>query len=245
MADRLVIVSGKGGAGKSTAAVLLGRSLAASGKKVLLVDADVGLNALGILTGAAENVVYHWGDALAGRCRAQDCVATCSDGLHLLLAPTAPAPELTAEGFAQLVLSFNASYDYIFIDGPAGIGAGMELAAAPAEKALLLSAPDDVSVSGCAKAAQRVCTCGPKQARLIINRFRFKAVKKCRQINIDSMIDRAGVRLIGIVPEDKNLWYFGSCGLLPKRESPAIAAYARIAGRLQGQNILLNPYLLK
>lgn len=245
MADRLVIVSGKGGAGKSTAAVLLGRSLVSSGKKVLLVDADVGLNALGILTGAAAQSVYHWGDALAGRCDAGDCVADCGGGLHLLLAPAAPSGELTPARFTQLILSYDAAYDYILVDGPAGIGAGMELAAAPAAKALLLSAPDDVSVSGCAKAAQRVCACGPKQARLIINRFRFKAVKKCRQINIDNMIDRAGVRLIGIVPEDKNLWYFGSCGLLPKRESPAIAAYARIAGRLQGQNILLNPYLLK
>lgn len=245
MAERIVIASGKGGAGKSTAAVLLGRSLVAAGKKVLLVDADIGLNALRILTGLAQKTVYHWGDALLNRADGRDCVISGENGISLLPAPDIPSAEYTAEGFRSLILSLDPSYDFILIDGPAGIGEGMALAAAPAQKAILLSAPDDVSVSGCAAAARRVCTCGPTQSRLIINRFRFQAVRKCRQINIDHMIDRAGVRLIGIVPEDKNLWYFGSAGLLPKASSPAIDAYSRIAGRLLGEHISLNISLLK
>ncbi len=244
MAQRIVILSGKGGAGKSTAAVLLARSLHAAGKKVLLVDADVGMNALSILTGTAQKTVYHWGDALTGAA-VRDCIVSCGDGVSLLPAPGLPSADHTPAAFRGLIQSLDGAYDFILIDGPAGIGAGMALAAAPAEKALLLSSPDDVSVSGCAAAARRIGACGPAQTRLIINRFRFQAVRKCRQINVDHMIDRAGVRLIGIVPEDKNLWYFGSAGLLPKPASPAIDAYGRIAGRLLGQQISLNVSLLK
>lgn len=245
MAERIVIVSGKGGAGKSTAAVLLGRGLASAGVRVLLVDADVGLNALEILTASAEQTVFHWGDVILGRCAVGDCVVDCGNGLFRVGAPTAHGAEQTPEAFDRVIGSLDGSYDFILIDGPAGIGEGMRLAAAPAKKALLLSAPDDVSVSGCARAAAEVMRAGPTQTRLIINRFRVKAVRKCRQINIDDVIDRAGVRLIGIVPEDKNLWYFGSGGLLPKSSSAATRACDRIAARLMGRQVPLNLSELK
>lgn len=245
MAKILVIVSGKGGAGKSTAAVLLGKSLAAAGKKVLLIDADAGLNALDILTGVRETAVYHWGDALLGQCGAEDCIRDWGAGLSLISAPAFLREEYTPEKFTDFVKSVSDLYDFVLIDGPAGIGGGMTLAAAPAEKALVLSAPDDVSVNGCARAAERVLKAGPIQARLIINHFRFQAVRRCRQINIDNVIDRAGVQLIGIIPEDKNLWYFGTGGLLLRQNSPAIEAGQRIARRLLGEKVRLDLNQLK
>ena len=76
--------------------------------------------------------------------------------------------------------------------------------------------------------------------RLILNHFRYNAVRKTFQKNIDDSIDKSGVRLIGIVPEDKNLWYFGSGGLLPKKSSSGVSAFKRIAGRLLGDNTPLR-----
>ncbi|MBR1810166.1 MAG: AAA family ATPase [Clostridia bacterium] len=245
MAERITVLSGKGGAGKSTCCVLIGKALVACGKKVLLADCDIGLRALDIFTGAQGETVYHWGDVLLGRCDAADAVVHCSAGFDLLSAPSALDDALTEAGFRGIINALDSRYDVILIDGPAGIGQGLRLAAAPSQKALLVSAPDDVSLCSCAAAAKELETACAVSTRLIINHFRFKAVRKSLQKNIDDSIDKAGARLIGIIPEDPNLWYFGSGGMLPKAQSPAIDACARIAARLLGRNLPLKVSALK
>ena len=67
---KIVVTSGKGGVGKTTVTATLGRKLALQGYKVVLVDGDVGLNNLDVVTGIERRVVYDIGDVLAGRCRA-------------------------------------------------------------------------------------------------------------------------------------------------------------------------------
>ena len=62
-----VITSGKGGVGKSTVAVGLGRALAQRGRRVLLVDCDAGLRSLDRMTGAEENLVFDMADVVFAR----------------------------------------------------------------------------------------------------------------------------------------------------------------------------------
>ena len=68
MARKIVIASGKGGAGKSSLAAGLGGALAGMGKHILLIDCDIGLRSLDLILGCAENTVYDWADVLLGRC---------------------------------------------------------------------------------------------------------------------------------------------------------------------------------
>ena len=240
MAQIISVLSGKGGAGKSTTTVMFGGALAAAGKKVLLIDCDSGLRSLEIFTGAGSDAVYHWGDVLGGACDPADALLTCKNGCSLLSAPNRLPDDAAPEAFTALVLGLSVSFDVILLDGPAGLGRGFRLAAAPAKHILLVSAPDDVSLYACNAAHKTLEEAGKMSQRLIINRFRYKAVQKTLQKNIDDSIDKACVRLIGIVPEDKNLWYFGSGGLLPKQNSPGIRAFSRIAGRLNGESIPLK-----
>lgn len=247
MAEKYVIVSGKGGVGKSTIAMLLGKSLARAGKRVLLIDADISLGSLELLFPEKSENIFHWGDVMTGRVDKMSALRM-DKNFMLLTAPPTFRPYGQPERFAELVHSYNDVADIILIDAPAGIGDGMKLAAAPAEKALVIGVPDEVSVHGALKAGYTVThfkESGPKQARLIINRFCRKAVRKFRQFNIDKVIDSTGVRLIGIIPEDKNLWYFGTGGFLLKKNSPALEASDRIAYRLLGQNIPLDLEELK
>ncbi|MBQ6164928.1 MAG: AAA family ATPase [Clostridia bacterium] len=240
MAQIISVLSGKGGAGKSTTTVMLGGALAAAGKRVLLVDCDAGLRSLEIFTGAGSETVYHWGDALDKTCSIADALLHCKGGYSLLPAPDKLPETVRPERFAALLNCFSANFDFILIDGPAGLGRGFRFAAAPAQHILLVSAPDEVSLYACNAAREALSAEGKQSMRLILNHFRYMAVRKSFQKNIDDSIDKTGVRLIGIVPEDNNLCYFGSNGLLPKGNSKGVRAFIRIAGRLEGKNIPLK-----
>ena len=64
MAQKIVIASGKGGAGKSSLAAGLGSALVRMGKRVLLIDGDIGLRSLDMILGCAESTVYDWADVI-------------------------------------------------------------------------------------------------------------------------------------------------------------------------------------
>ena len=67
MARTIVVVSGKGGVGKTTVTANLGRALAARGRRVTLVDADIGLNNLDVALDLEDRVVYDILDVADGR----------------------------------------------------------------------------------------------------------------------------------------------------------------------------------
>ena len=73
-----VITSGKGGVGKSTVAVGLGRALAQRGRRVLLVDCDAGLRSLDRMTGAEENLVFDMADVVFARCSPAEAIYPCA-----------------------------------------------------------------------------------------------------------------------------------------------------------------------
>ena len=88
MAKRLLICSGKGGAGKSTTAVCLAHALTARGQRVLLIDCDAGLRTLDLLTGLGAEAVYTWLDAAESVCAPSDALLKTEDGrLGLMLPP--------------------------------------------------------------------------------------------------------------------------------------------------------------
>ena len=74
-----VITSGKGGVGKSTLAVGLGRALAKRGRRVLLVDCDAGLRSLDRMTGTEENLVFDMADVVFARCAPAEAIYPCGE----------------------------------------------------------------------------------------------------------------------------------------------------------------------
>ena len=69
MSELIVITSGKGGVGKTTTSANIGCGLALTGKKVALVDADIGLRNLDVVMGLENRIVYDLVDVVEGNCR--------------------------------------------------------------------------------------------------------------------------------------------------------------------------------
>ncbi len=240
MAKKIVIASGKGGVGKSSVSAGLALALQRSGCRVLLVDCDIGLRSLDLILGAGAELLFHWGDAIQKRCAPEQAVTAVAGGLSLLSAPADFEPAYTPAAVRELAAAYDASFDYILFDSPAGVGFGLELAAAAAELALIVATPDEVCVRSGQVAADRLARLGVAESRLIINRFDSKAVAKSRLLNIDEMIDCTHLRLLGVVPSDPAVTFGMSRGQAMNEKGKAMKAFERIAGRLGGKRILLQ-----
>ncbi len=237
MAEIIVIASGKGGSGKSSFTAGVGRALAALNKKVLAIDCDIGLRSLDLLFGVSENVVFDWGDLLCDRCTVEQAIIKAE--IDLLAAPRNFSSEFTPESTAELFQSFAKDYDYILLDSPAGIDRGFRISASGANRAIVVTTPDNICVRSCARAFDELRRLGIEDARLVINMFEVKPVCKKKLLNIDQCIDETGVQLLGIVPRDINVGFCSVTGETPGEFSPSTLAYKRIAKRITGQRIPL------
>lgn len=240
MAARIVIASGKGGVGKSSVTAGLACALQKAGHNVLAVDCDIGLRSLDIILGAGEDMLFTWGDIIAGRCSCDDALTRTAYGPSLLCAPSDFEDCFTPEAMQSMAEEYEERFDYILFDSPAGVGNGLKLAAAAADSAIVVATPDSVCVRSGAVAADRLALLGIKKSRLVINRFDKRATIKGKLLNIDDVIDSTRLRLIGVVPQDNAISFNMTCGkALPNRNS-ASAAFVRIAARLDGRRVPLH-----
>lgn len=242
MARSFVFASGKGGVGKSTAAAAIGTALSKS-RKVLLVDCDAGLNALSLLLGANESL-FSWEDVLRERCAAKEALVKINDSLFLLPAPQTLPHSAESNAITSVVKAVETDFDYILYDAPAGFGPGLAQAAGDAEAAIIVATADPVSVRGAEKTAELLLSGGVKDARLLLNRYQIKAAKKGKLLSIDEVMDRTYLRLLGVVPEDKNVTYNAVTGQR-RDNTPSALAFRRIADRLEGKNVLFRLSFIK
>lgn len=239
MAQKYIVASGKGGVGKSTVTAGLCRALRTRGHRVLAMDCDVGLRSLDLLLRAGENLVFDWGDVLSERCTIEQAIVP-ADGVSLLTAPLSRDLPYQADNMRALANRLDPLFDYILLDAPAGICGEFHLAAAMADSAFLVATPDEVCLRSAGKAAETLDTFGVTEKRLILNRFHAAAVQNNFLVNIDDAIDRTGVQLIGVIPEDPEIAFRMPQGQLPGKKSAARAALERITRRIEGENVPLR-----
>ena len=74
MGRAIVITSGKGGVGKTTTTANLGSALALMGKKVIMLDLDIGLRNLDVVLGLDNRIIYDIVDVAKGRCKLHQAI---------------------------------------------------------------------------------------------------------------------------------------------------------------------------
>src|SRR5476649_526731 len=124
MAKVLVVTSGKGGVGKTTSTAALGAALAQSGKKVAVVDFDVGLRNLDLILGAERRVVFDLINVVQGVAKLSQAMIRDKRLENLWLLPASQTRDkdaLTDEGVGQVIAELRRSFDYVLCDSPAGI----------------------------------------------------------------------------------------------------------------------------
>lgn len=231
------VASGKGGVGKSTFCVNSAISLASMGKKVLLIDGDAGIRSIDIILGVDDILVYDWMDVIENYCTPEKAKLNFNDNVDLLPAPMARPETLTASAFGKLLDAYRDDYDYVFIDAPAGLGTLVKIYAKKSDGGIIVATPDEVSARSALLAGNELVSLGIKEEslRLVINRFDEKAVKRGKLLNIDDMIDKTYIRLLGVVPEERELTYSPAASLSLSEYSGAKIAFDNIAERIIGK----------
>ena len=121
--EAIVITSGKGGVGKTTTTANLGTALALQGKKVCLVDTDIGLRNLDVILGLENRIIYDLVDVVEGRCKIHQALIkdkrVDEKLFYYLFAQTTDKNAVTPEQMKSLVEELKRDYDYVLIDCPA------------------------------------------------------------------------------------------------------------------------------
>lgn len=227
------VVSAKGGVGKSTFCTEVGKMLALHGKRVLLVDMDIGVRSLDILLGVSENTVYNWGDLIKDNCDFRKAVIQIQNNLWLMAAPIDFSEDYTSDKLAESLKKYKNDFDYVFLDSPAGLESGFSLSAELSDVCVVVSTPDPVSIRAASYACANVRKSGVKEIRLVINKFNKKIHKS---VNVDEIIDTVGARLLGIIPDSTEIYNSVNGAKIPY-DCKGSAAFLRVSRRLNGENI--------
>ncbi|WP_078555360.1 septum site-determining protein MinD [Bacillus alkalicellulosilyticus] len=245
MGEAIVITSGKGGVGKTTTSANIGTALALSGKKVCLVDTDIGLRNLDVVMGLENRIIYDLVDVVEGRCKLKQAIITDKRFDCLTLLPAAQTKDKSAVKPHQMKAMINElkqEYDYIIIDCPAGIEQGFQNAIAGADRAIVVTTPEISAV----RDADRIIGLlekedGIESPKLIVNRIRNHMVKNGDMLDVDDIVSVLSIELLGIVVDDDEVIKHSNNGdpiaLYPT--SKASIAYRNIARRILGETVPL------
>jgi septum site-determining protein MinD len=244
MGEVIVITSGKGGVGKTTTTANIGTGLALQGKKVVVIDADIGLRNLDVVMGLENRIVYDIVDVVEGVCRLRQALIKDKryDGLYLL--PAAQTKDKTAvnpEQMRDLCNQLKEQYDYVIVDCPAGIEQGFKNAVAGADRAIVISTPEISSVRDADRIIGLHEASDIRDPELIINRIRIDMVKRGDMMNIEDMIDILAINLLGVVPDDESIVVSTNKGepAVVDNKSMAGEAYRNISRRILGEEVPL------
>ncbi|HOB88322.1 MAG: septum site-determining protein MinD [Bacillota bacterium] len=238
----MVVTSGKGGVGKTTAVANIGCALARRGKKVALVDADIGLRNLDIVLGLENRIVFDIIHAMEGRCRLRQALIKDKRVQTLYLLPAAQSKDKEAiqpEQMKQLTGELRDQFDYVILDCPAGIERGFKNAIVGADDAIIITTPEVSAVRDADRIVGLLEAEGIEKPKLVINRIRPDMVKRGDMLDIDDVLDILAIDLLGVVPDDESVITSTNKGepAVLDGASRAGEAFRRIAARLEGEDV--------
>lgn len=193
MGKIIIVASGKGGTGKTTASANIGAALSKKGHLTVLVDMDIGLRNLDIALGLESSIVYDSIEVMEEKCSFEDVLIKHHkyENLYFIAAPqTREAMNIDKEKVSEFWSRIKSRFDYCIIDAPAGIiSEGFEYACVEADEAIIVTLPEITALRDADRAITILEKKGIPDIKLIINRVRPEMIDKKIMMNVDDCLD--------------------------------------------------------
>ena len=240
MSECIVITSGKGGVGKTTTTANLGVSLALLGKKVAVIDADIGLRNLDVILGLENRIVYDLVHVIEGECRLKQALIKDKRQDNLVLLPAAQTRDknaVTPDQMRTLIASLKEDFDFVLVDCPAGIEQGFKNSIAGADRAIIVTTPEVSAIRDADRIIGLVEAAELPEPQLIVNRFRAKMVQRGDMMNREDILEILAIPLLGMVPDHEDIIVSANRGSPVAYDEKSIVgeAYRRIARKIAGE----------
>ena len=208
----IAVTSGKGGVGKTNISANLAALAARMGKRVLILDADLGLANVDIIFGIKP--MRHIGDLLHEGVDANDVLAAAAPNIHILPAGSGVQrlTELSRQDKLRLLASLDTiedRFDLVIIDSGAGIGDNVLFFVGAAQEVVLVLAPEPTALDD-AYAVVKVLSqqAGVRNFAVVINPVVDEMPARDMFQKLSSVTGRfltAKLRHLGYVPRDENV----------------------------------------
>ncbi len=206
MSTAWIIASGKGGVGKSTITACIGLTMAREGRKVCIIDGDVGLRDQDALLGLENRIVFDLLDVAEGHCRLEQALVSPEDEPRLCLLPAsqfARAKELKPGAFRRILFRLKQLYDVVLIDCPAGVERSLRgLLNEEINECVLICTPDDICIRNAERANSVMEKKGMPRARLIVNRLDEALIRGEEMYSASVVAATLDLELLGEILDD-------------------------------------------
>lgn len=249
MAKIIVVTSGKGGVGKTTTSASFASGLALQGKKVAIIDFDIGLRNLDLIMGCERRVVYDFVNVINKEASLRQALIKDKNCDNLFILPASQTRDkdaLTKEGVERIINELiNDNFDYIVCDSPAGIEAGALMALYFADEAIIVTNPEVSSVRdsdrilGIMDAKSRKAENGESiKAHLLITRYAAKRVNSGDMLSLEDIQHLLRIPLIGVIPESEAILQASNSGTpaIHLNETDVSLAYQDVVARFLGED---------
>jgi septum site-determining protein MinD len=250
LSEVIVVTSGKGGVGKTTSSASIAVGLARRGKKVAVIDFDVGLRNLDLIMGCERRVVYDFVNVIHGECTLKQALIRDKrfDTLYLLAASqTRDKDALSKEGVERVLNELKADgFEYIVCDSPAGIEKGAFLAMYFADRAVVVVNPEVSSVRDSdrilgllsSKTRRAELGNGGVEQHLLLTRYNPARVVNGDMMSIEDVKEILGIDIVGVIPESEGVLAASNSGVPVILDDAGNAgqAYEDTIARLLGED---------
>jgi septum site-determining protein MinD len=249
LGEIITVTSGKGGVGKSTTSANLAVGIADSGKKVVVIDFDIGLRNLDMILGLENRIVYDVIDVMDEKCNLAQALINDKQSKNLYFLPASQTKDknvLENGKVEKLLLALKDDFDYVIIDSPAGIEGGFEHSIMLSDRAIILATPDVSAVRdadrviGIIDAKSKKAQNGEEvHKHIIINRIKPELVERGDMLDVDDVLNILALPLIGAIPDDEKVVSSTNTGepVIRDKKSMSGEAYRRITRRILGEDV--------
>ncbi|HJN71338.1 MAG TPA: MinD/ParA family protein [Phycisphaerales bacterium] len=243
----IVVTSGKGGVGKTNISVNLAVSLSQLGRKVTVMDADLGMANADVLCDLTLRNGLE--DVVSGKKKLDEIAITAPGGFKLLpgaggVPSIADLPEVDRNRLIDALARLEARNDYLIVDTGAGIGASVMGFVVAVERVLLVTTPEPTAITDAYAMLKTIRKRRPKtRARLVVNQVESLA----EGIAVHGRIDQASRRFLGVgigfagsIPKDPQIPLAvrrRSPVVINAPKSPAAKAIQRLAASIDGSPV--------